>query len=68
LSDPQEITAIAPGVVVARSITTLTGDSREPGATILGHKLLVLTERDGVWRILYGQNTRLTPAVARSQN
>ncbi|MCW4461949.1 SgcJ/EcaC family oxidoreductase [Sphingomonas sp. BT-65] len=64
LSNPQEISLVAPGVVVARSLTTLTGDSREAGSTILGHKLLVLTQRDGVWRILYGQNTRLTPAVA----
>jgi uncharacterized protein (TIGR02246 family) len=64
LSTPQEIRLIAPGVVVARSLTTLTGDSRQPGVTILGHKLLVLTERNGVWGILYGQNTRLTPEVA----
>jgi uncharacterized protein (TIGR02246 family) len=66
MSHPQEIRAVAPDIVVARSLTTLTGDSREPGATIRGHKLLVLTRRDGVWRILYGQNTRLSPAVAAS--
>jgi uncharacterized protein (TIGR02246 family) len=66
VSHPQEIRLVGPGVVVARSLTTLTGDSREPGVTIRGHKLLVLTQRDGVWRILYGQNTRLTPAVAAS--
>ena len=64
MSRPLEIRQVAPGVVVARSLTTLTGDSREPGATILGHKLLVLTRRNGVWGILYGQNTRLTAAVA----
>ncbi len=64
LSSPQEIRAVAPDVVVARSMTTLTGDSRQPGVTILGHKLLVLTRRNGTWGILYGQNTRLTPAVA----
>ena len=63
-SNLQEIRVVSAGVAVARSLTTLTGDSREPEATILGHKLLVLTQRDGVWRILYGQNTRLTPAVA----
>jgi len=65
-SSPQEIRLVAPGVVAARSLTTLTGDSREAGATVLGHKLLVLTRRKGVWRILYGQNTRLTPAVAET--
>jgi uncharacterized protein (TIGR02246 family) len=59
-SEPQEIRAVAPDVVIARSLTTLTGDAREPGATIYGRKLLVLTKRDGVWRVLYGQNTRLS--------
>ena len=60
-SEPQEIRLVAPDVVVARSLTTLRGDSRDPRTTIHGHKLLVLTRRDGIWRILYGQNTRLTP-------
>jgi uncharacterized protein (TIGR02246 family) len=64
LSSPQETRRVAPDVVVARSLTTLTGDSRQPEATILGHKLLVLTKRNGSWGILYGQNTRLTPEVA----
>ena len=63
-SEPREIRLVAPGVVVARSLTTLRGDTRDPETTIYGHKLLVLTRRDGAWRILYGQNTRLTPAVA----
>jgi uncharacterized protein (TIGR02246 family) len=63
-SAPQEIRQVAPDVVVARSLTTLTGDSRYPDTTIIGHKLLVLTKRDGKWGILYGQNTRLTPEVA----
>jgi uncharacterized protein (TIGR02246 family) len=65
-SQPQEIRAVAPDVVIARSLTTLTGDTREPGATIYGRKLLVLTKRDGVWRVLYGQNTRLTPNEAKA--
>jgi uncharacterized protein (TIGR02246 family) len=64
MSRPVEIRLVGRGVVVARSLTTLTGDSRQPGETVYGYKLLVLTQRDGVWRILYGQNTRLSPGVA----
>jgi uncharacterized protein (TIGR02246 family) len=64
MSRPVEISLVGPGVAVARSLTTLTGDSRQAGETIHGYKLLVLTQRDGVWRILYGQNTRLSPGVA----
>jgi uncharacterized protein (TIGR02246 family) len=65
-SEPQEIRAVAPDVVIVRSLTTLTGDAREPGVTIYGRKLLVLTKRDGIWRVLYGQNTRLTPNEAKA--
>lgn len=64
LSAIQEITPLGPDIVVVRSLTTLTGDSRQPEITIHGHKLLVITRRDKEWRILYGQNTRLAPDVA----
>lgn len=63
-SHPEEIRQVAPGVVVARSRTTLPGDTRDPNATIIGLKLLVLTKRGGAWKILYGQNTRQSAAVA----
>ena len=66
-SRPEEIQLVAPNVIVARSLTTLTGDDREPEATIYGHKLLVLTKRNGLWKILYGQNTRLSAAVAAAK-
>jgi hypothetical protein len=48
--------------VVARAISTTTGDSRQPGVTIHGNKMLVLTRRNGKWGILFGQNSRLTDA------
>ena len=56
---PPEIRVVAPDVVIARAISTTTGDSRQPGVTIYGNKMLVLTRRAGKWGILYGQNTRL---------
>jgi uncharacterized protein (TIGR02246 family) len=60
LSRPEEIRMVAPGVVVARSFTTLRGDAREPQSTIYGRKLIVITQRDGQWRILHGQAVRLS--------
>ena len=62
LSRPFELRMVAPDVMVVRTMTRLTGDPRQPGVTIHGKKLLVLTRRDGRWLILYGQNTRLTEA------
>lgn len=67
LSEPVEINQIAPDVVVARSRTTLSGDARDPDSQIHGLKLLVITRRRGTWKILYGQNTRVTPAVLQGR-
>ena len=53
---------LAPDLILVRSLTTLTGDTRQPGATIYGKKILILTRRASRWLILYGQNTRLTDA------
>jgi len=64
LSKLLELRQVAPNAIVVRSLTTLTGDSRQPGVTIYGKKILLLTRRSphGPWLILYGQNTRLTDA------
>jgi uncharacterized protein (TIGR02246 family) len=59
-----ELRSLAPGVAVARILSSTTGDSRQPGVTVYGNKLLVLTQRGGRWGILYGQNTRLNEAEA----
>jgi uncharacterized protein (TIGR02246 family) len=59
-----EVRIVAPGVAVVRALTTLTGDSRAPDQTIRGRKLFVVTQREGIWRIAYGQNTRLADNVA----
>jgi uncharacterized protein (TIGR02246 family) len=66
LSRPEEIKLVAPGVVVARSFTTLTGDAREPQSTIYGRKIVVITEREGRWKILYGQAVRLSGRAAEA--
>jgi uncharacterized protein (TIGR02246 family) len=59
---PPELTPVAPDVVVARSISATTGDTRQPGVTIYGNKMLVLVRQNGVWEVLFGQNTRLNDA------
>jgi hypothetical protein len=51
---------LAPGVAVGRALSNTMGDSRQPGVTIYGNKMLIFTQRDGKWLILYGQNSRLT--------
>lgn len=66
LSRPEEIRLVAPGVVVARLFTTLTGDAREPQSTIYGRKLVVITERNGHWKILHGQAVRLSGRAAET--
>jgi uncharacterized protein (TIGR02246 family) len=58
-----ETRRLAPNVIVARIRSTTVGDTRQPGVTIHGNKLLVLTRRrGGRWLIQYGQNTRLDAA------
>ena len=58
-----ELRPLARDVAVARIRSTTTGDTRQPGVTIHGNKILVLTRRPGGhWLILYGQNTRLNDA------
>ena len=59
-----ELRPLASGVAIGRILSATTGDTRQPGVTIYGNKILVLTKRAGHWRILYGQNTRLTEAEA----
>lgn len=58
-----ELTRLAPNVIVARIRTTTTGDTRQPGVTIHGNKMLVLTRKaGGPWLVQFGQNTRLNDA------
>lgn len=54
----EELTLVGPDAAVVRFKSTLTGDSRAPGKEIHSRKILVVTRRDGVWKIGWGQNTR----------
>lgn len=58
-----ELTLVAPDAAVVRLYSTLTGDERAPDKVIRSRNLLVVTKRDGVWKIGWGQNTRLADTV-----
>ena len=53
-----ELTFVGPDAAVVRFLSTLTGDERWPDKAIRSRKLLVVTRREGKWRVGWGQNTR----------
>jgi uncharacterized protein (TIGR02246 family) len=55
----EELTFVGPDAAVLRFYSTLTGDERSPDKVIRSRKFLVVTKRDGTWRVGWGQNTRL---------
>jgi uncharacterized protein (TIGR02246 family) len=55
----EELTFVGPDAAVVRFFSTLTGDERAPDKVIRSRKVLVVTRREGKWRIGWGQNTRL---------
>jgi uncharacterized protein (TIGR02246 family) len=55
----EELTFVGPDAAVVRFFSTLTGDERAPDKVIRSRKVLVMTRREGKWRIGWGQNTRL---------
>src|SRR5215204_6906579 len=55
----EELTFVGPDAAVVRFFSTLTGDERDPGKVIRSRKVLVVTRREGKWKIGWGQNTRL---------
>lgn len=59
----EDLTFITPGVAVSHVRMDLTGDERYPGQTMRFRRTIILTKRDGVWRILAGQNAKLREDV-----
>ena len=54
-----EITFVGPDAAIVRLYSTLTGHEQAPDKVIRSRNLLVITRRAGVWKIGWGQNTRL---------
>ena len=59
----EDATFVKPDVAIMHVRTGLTGDERYPGQTFEFRRTLVLTKRDGVWRILAGQNAKLNEGI-----
>ena len=55
----EELTFVGPDSAVVRFYSTLTGDERSPDKVVRSRKILMVTKRNGAWRVGWGQNTRL---------
>lgn len=62
----EELRFVGPDAAVARFCSTLKGDERAPETLVRSRKILVLTRREGVWRVAWGQNTRLADTLPDS--
>jgi uncharacterized protein (TIGR02246 family) len=56
----EELAFVGPDAAVMRFHSELTGDTRYPGKVVQSRKILIVTRRDGMWRIGWGQNTRFS--------
>jgi uncharacterized protein (TIGR02246 family) len=55
----EDVTFLTPLVAVTHDRANMTGDERSPGQLLRYRKTMVITKRNGVWRISAGHNTRL---------
>jgi uncharacterized protein (TIGR02246 family) len=62
----EELTFVGPDAAIARFCSVLTGDERSPGTVVRSLKVLVVTRRQGTWKVGWGQNTRLADNVPDS--
>jgi uncharacterized protein (TIGR02246 family) len=62
----EELTFLSSDAAIVRFCSTLTGDERAPDKVIRSRKFIVMTQRQGAWKISWGQNTRLSDAVPDS--
>lgn len=63
----EELTFVGPDAAVVRFCSVLTGDERAPKDVIRSRKFLVVSRRQTVWKVSWGQNTRLRDGVADSE-
>lgn len=59
----EDITYPNPGLAISHVRTGLDGDERFPGQTFEFRRLVVLVKRDGLWKILAGQNAKLEKGI-----
>jgi uncharacterized protein (TIGR02246 family) len=63
----EELTFVGPDAAVVRFCSVLTGSEQSPNEPIRSRKFLVVTRRQGVWKVSWGQNTRLRSDVPDSE-
>jgi uncharacterized protein (TIGR02246 family) len=63
----EELKFVGPDAAVVRFCSVLTGSDQSPTIPIRSRKFLVVTRREGAWKIAWGQNTRLREDVADSE-
>ena len=62
----EELTFVGPDAAVVRFCSVLTGSEQSPDEPIRSRKFLVVTKRQGAWKMSWGQNTRLRADVPDS--
>jgi uncharacterized protein (TIGR02246 family) len=63
----EELTFVGPDAAVVRFCSVLTGSEQSPTEPIRSRKFLVVTRRQGDWKMSWGQNTRLRSDVPESE-
>jgi uncharacterized protein (TIGR02246 family) len=63
----EELTFVGPDAAVVRFCSALTGSEQSPNEPIRSRKFLVVTRRQGAWKMSWGQNTRLRGDVPESE-
>ena len=59
----EDVTFLTPVIAVTHDRANMTGDERSPGQLLRYRKTMVLTKRNGEWRISAGHNTRLQEEI-----
>lgn len=59
----EDILLVKPDMALVHVRTDLSGDDRYPGQTFRFRRTILLTNKDGGWRILAGQNAKLNDGI-----
>jgi len=63
----EELTVVGPDAAIVRVCSVLTGSEQSPNEPIRSRKFVVVTRRQGLWKVSWGQNTRLRADVPDSE-
>jgi uncharacterized protein (TIGR02246 family) len=63
----EELTFTGPDAAIVRFCSLLTGSEQSPNVPIRSRKFIVVTRRQGVWKMSWGQNTRLRDEIPDSE-